>query len=95
MHDIGKIFVYDRVGDYTDAGKLKGHVIAGYELVVRLMDEIPDFSPELRLELEHCLLAHMGKVTKGYGSSVDPTTPIAILVHKMDELSAEVARISW
>lgn len=90
LHDIGKIFElsYTRSFDYSDAGKLVGHFIIGIELVNERAARIPGFPEELRLLVQHLILAHHGKLE--YGSPKRPKTIEALIVHAVDDLDAQV-----
>ena len=67
LHDIGKIyeFSYDSLIDYSDEGRLIGHIVMGVEMLNKKIDAIPDFPPQLSLELRHILLSHHGEFEFG------------------------------
>jgi 3'-5' exoribonuclease len=90
LHDIGKIveFSYRKMIDYTDQGRLIGHIILGLEMVDRKIDEIEGFPENLALELRHILLSHHGVLE--YGSPKRPKTVEALIVNYMDDLDAKV-----
>jgi 3'-5' exoribonuclease len=90
LHDIGKIdeFSYRKMIDYTDEGRLIGHIVMGLEMVSRKIDEIADFPEDLALELRHILLSHHGVLE--YGSPKRPKTVEAVIVNYIDDLDAKV-----
>ncbi len=90
LHDIGKIFElsYTRSFDYTDAGKLVGHLVMGVEMVNERAARIPGFPEELRLQVNHLILSHHGELE--YGSPKRPKTIEAVIVHAIDDLDARI-----
>jgi 3'-5' exoribonuclease len=92
LHDIGKVREFDWGLDinYTDEGRLLGHVMIAEELVSRALQTLPDFPPELALQLRHMLLAHHGRYE--WGSPRRPHTLEAIALHHLENLSAQVNR---
>ncbi len=102
FHDIGKLWElsYDRVTDYTDEGKLIGHLVMGVELVDRKIREleaeagkIPGdrFPEEKKLLVKHLILAHHGQLE--YGSPKRPKCLEALIVHYIDDLDSKVNAI--
>ena len=90
LHDFGKIeeLSYDPVFEYTDKGKLLGHIVIAAMIVNDEMNKIPDFPENLRNNLLHLILSHQGKLE--YASPVVPKTLEAITLYQADELSAKV-----
>jgi len=90
LHDIGKIteFSYDRLVEYSDEGRLIGHIIIGVEMIDRKIADIPDFPEPLAMELRHLILSHHGVLE--YGSPKRPKTLEALMVHYVDDLDAKV-----
>jgi len=89
LHDIGKIyeFSYDHIIDYSDEGRLIGHIVMGVEMIDKKIDTIPDFPPQLALELRHIILSHHGEFE--FGSPKRPKTLEALVVHYIDDLDAK------
>ena len=89
LHDIGKINSYSAKGffDYTDEGRLVGHIVSGEELVAGKIGEIPDFPSELALQLKHLILSHQGQLE--YASPVVPQTIEAIILYYADDMDAK------
>lgn len=90
LHDIGKIneFSYDRLVEYSDEGRLIGHIIIGVEMIDEKISAIPGFPSSLAMELRHLILSHHGILE--YGSPKRPKTLEALIVHYMDDLDAKV-----
>jgi 3'-5' exoribonuclease len=89
-HDLGKL---DELGampvnEYTLEGRLVGHVVIGRDLVRERCAAIPGFPTELRLQLEHMVLAHQGR--KEFASPVEPATPEALVLHYLDDLDSKL-----
>ncbi len=90
LHDIGKIeeLTYDSAFEYTDKGKLVGHIVIASNLVRDEIKKIADFPIELENNLIHLILSHQGKLE--HASPVVPKTAEAIALYQADELSAKV-----
>jgi 3'-5' exoribonuclease len=91
LHDIGKIWELE-IGpsiEYTDDGRLLGHMTMEVIHVDRVIAELDTFPAELRRQLLHILLAHHGEYE--YGSQKRPKTPEALLVHMADLLDSKMA----
>jgi 3'-5' exoribonuclease len=90
LHDIGKIyeFSFDRIVEYSDPGRLVGHIVMGVEMVDAKIAVIPDFPEQMAMELRHLILSHHGVLE--YGSPKRPKTLEALIVHYMDDLDAKV-----
>jgi 3'-5' exoribonuclease len=90
LHDIGKIheLSYKKIIDYTDVGRLIGHIVIGLELIDEKIASIKDFPEQLALELKHIVLSHHGALE--YGSPKRPKTLEALIVNMIDDLDAKV-----
>jgi 3'-5' exoribonuclease len=90
LHDIGKIaeLRYARTFDYTDEGKLLGHIVMGVEMVEEKLREFPDFPRITATLLKHLLLSHHGQYE--YGSPKRPKTMEAVILHFLDDLDAKI-----
>ncbi|MBI5731033.1 MAG: HD domain-containing protein [Ignavibacteriales bacterium] len=89
LHDFGKIeeLTYDTTFDYSDKGKLIGHIMIGALEVEKTAVTIPNFPEELKNHLVHLILSHQGKLE--FASPVEPRTLEAIVLYQADELSAK------
>jgi 3'-5' exoribonuclease len=90
LHDIGKIseLSFDRAFDYTDPGRLLGHITLTVEMIDEKIGSIPEFPEELAMLLKHIVLSHHGEYT--FGSPKRPKTLEALLLHQLDDLDAKV-----
>lgn len=89
LHDFGKTeeLSYENNFDYTDKGKLIGHIVIAASRVEKIIENIKDFPEELKIQLIHLILSHQGKLE--YASPVEPKTLEAIILYHADELSAK------
>ncbi|MBI2000757.1 MAG: HD domain-containing protein [candidate division NC10 bacterium] len=90
LHDVGKVreLTWDRVFDYTDAGRLLGHISLGALLVEERIRAIPDFPEPLAQRLLHCILSHHGELE--WGSPKRPKTLEALVLHYAEDLDGKV-----
>lgn len=93
LHDIGKIheLTYSRSFDYSDSGRLIGHITLGVEMINDKIRFIPDFPQELAIELKHVIISHHGEYQ--YGSPKRPKTLEALILYDLDDLDAKVEGI--
>jgi 3'-5' exoribonuclease len=91
VHDAGKIeeMSHDLFVDYTDAGKLVGHLVIGCRMVEDRVRAIEGFPDTLNLQLQHCIVSHHGELVNG--SPIVPKTVEAIALHHIDNLDAQVS----
>jgi len=91
LHDIGKIEEYrlDSISfDFTDRGKLVGHISIGKEMLSEKLNKIKDFPATLALELEHMMLSHHGQ--REWGSPEVPKTIHSFALFYADLVSARM-----
>lgn len=90
LHDFGKTeeLKYDSAFEYTDKGKLIGHIVIAAITISEEAKSLQDFPVELKNNLIHLVLSHQGKLE--YASPVVPKTIEAIALYQADELSAKV-----
>ena len=90
FHDIGKTRELSDFpdNDYTDEGQLLGHIVIGYEMVKKKIDEIGGFPKKLETELLHCILAHQGQLE--YGSPKKPSIMEALALYYADDTDAKL-----
>lgn len=90
LHDVGKVHELSarRVFDYTDKGRLIGHITIGVEMVEEKTKDIEGFPHDLNLLLKHMLLSHHGEYT--YGSPRRPKTMEALILFYVDDLDAKI-----
>lgn len=91
LHDIGKVRELRMNGgvvEYTDIGRLKGHLVIGSEMIAEAAGEIEGFSEELLLQLQHLVLSHHGR--QEFGSPTVPMTVESFLLSMVDDLDAKM-----
>lgn len=93
LHDLGKIFELgsDRSFEYTDRGKLLGHIAMGSAWLDRKCDEIEGFPPRLKTLLLHLILSHHGRLE--FGSPKVPLFREALVLHLIDDLDSKLEMI--
>ncbi len=93
FHDLGKLEELGAMpaNDYSEAGRLVGHVVIGRDLLRERCAAIPDFPASLQLQLEHLVLSHQGHLE--FGSPVEPMTAEAIALHFLDDLDSKLNQL--
>ncbi len=91
LHDLCKIYELTEgpVVDYTEEGKLIGHLVKGLELVDHYGAKLKNFPYQVKMHLKHILLAHHGEYE--YGSPKIPHTSEAYLVHLIDLMDSKMS----
>jgi 3'-5' exoribonuclease len=79
---------YERAFDYTDIGKLLGHITIGVELVEDRIRQVDGFPRELGILLKHMLLSHHGQYE--YGSPKRPKTIEATILNYLDDMDSKI-----
>jgi 3'-5' exoribonuclease len=94
LHDVGKVEefqVFPSI-DYTDRGRMVGHIVLGYRLVEKTIQGMADFRggvpDKLALKLLHMILAHHGQID--WGSPVVPHIVEAQVLHYLDNMEAKI-----
>ncbi len=90
LHDIGKIdeLSYRRSLDYSDEGRLLGHIILGIEMIEDKTRQLPDFSKDLAILVKHLILSHHGQDI--WGSPKKPMILEAVMLHYLDDMDAKI-----
>jgi 3'-5' exoribonuclease len=90
LHDVGKVheLSYEGAFDYTDEGRLLGHLYMGAEYVDRVCASLPGFPPEKAMLVKHMILSHHGELE--YGSPKRPKILEAVLLHFVENMDAKV-----
>ena len=90
LHDVGKVeeLAYEGTFDYTDEGRLLGHLYLGAERISRICGEIPEFPAGKATLLKHMILSHHGELS--FGSPKRPKTLEAVLLHFAENMDAKV-----
>jgi 3'-5' exoribonuclease len=92
LHDIGKVdeLAYATSIDYTDEGRMIGHVVLGERRVRSVVEVLgSSVAHEAATRLSHVLLAHHGELE--WGSPKRPCTLEALMLHHADNLDAKTA----
>lgn len=89
LHDLGKIKTYDykTLIDFTDEGRLLGHIVMGAQMVADKIKKIDDFPRQIEKELLHLILSHQGKLEQA--SPVVPMTLEGLLLYFADEMDSK------
>ncbi len=90
LHDLCKIheLTSGNLTEYTDEGKLIGHLVKSAELLDEFALKIPRFPKETKMHLKHILISHHGEYE--YGSPKLPQTSEALLVSLIDLLDSKM-----
>jgi 3'-5' exoribonuclease len=93
LHDLCKIYeLTDGINvEYTEEGKLVGHLVKGLEIVDRYSYKIKNFPYYMKIHLKHILLSHHGEYE--YGSPKIPQTSEAYLVHLIDMMDSKMGSL--
>jgi len=91
LHDIGKLdeLRYVRGIDYSDQGRLLGHIMIGVRLVQEKCRAIEGFPAPLAVLVEHLMVSHHG--TYEFGSPSLPQIPEAVILHLLDDMDSKMA----
>lgn len=91
LHDVGKVeeLRYQRGIDYSDSGRLLGHITIGAGLVREKCRAIPGFPAPLEVLVEHLVLSHHGSYE--FGSPSLPQFPEAVALHFIDDVDSKMA----
>lgn len=93
LHDIGKVaeFDFSRAIEYSDQGRLLGHIILGEKMVSDAIDRLgqsgTEFPEKLRLQLLHLVVSHHGE--REFGSPVEPHTLEGFILNHADNIDAK------
>ena len=90
LHDLCKIYeLTDGLNvEYTEEGKLVGHLVKSLEIIDRFSYRMKEFPYQTKLHLKHIMLSHHGEYE--YGSPKIPQTSEAMLVHMIDLMDSKM-----
>jgi len=90
LHDLGKSYEYETSGsfDFTDDGRLVGHIVRATIIVEQAAANVPGISEVELRQLIHLIASHHG--TMPWGAPVVPKTLEAILLHQIDLLDSRI-----
>jgi len=92
LHDIGKtseLYWKGNEPEYSDEGRLLGHVVLGSEILARKISGIPGFPPELAMKMLHIVASHHGEPE--VGAAAKPQFKEAVVIHFMDEMDSKLS----
>ena len=91
VHDLGKVeeFSLGPPIEYTDQGRLLGHIVQGVQMLEKLIARLPGFPGALKDALMHLVLSHHGEYE--FGSPRRPKTAEAMALHFADDMDAKMA----
>lgn len=94
LHDIGKIdeLNYELSIEYSDQGRLLGHIVLGILRLEEKLKTLKGFPPELATRLKHLILSHHGEFD--FGSPKRPKFLEAFALHLIDDLDAKMNGLS-
>ena len=90
LHDIGKVREMTWQGlavEYTDEGRLLGHVALGLEMVSRALQEL-GIPEDKGLKILHIIVSHHGE--PDMGALKRPKFPEALVIHYVDQIDAKI-----
>jgi 3'-5' exoribonuclease len=90
LHDVGKTreFSWGMNIDYTDEGRLVGHLVLGVAMLDEKLGSLKDFPDEQAIRLRHLILSHHGQYD--FGSPKEPKMLEAFALHLLDDLDAKM-----
>jgi len=93
LHDLCKIYELSEgpVVEYTEEGKLIGHLVKGLEIVDQFSAKINNFPNSVKIHIKHILLSHHGEYE--FGSPKTPSTSEAFLVHLIDLMDSKMSSL--
>ena len=74
--------------DYTDEGRLIGHLVIGASMVDEKLGQVKNFPRELTIRLKHLILSHHGQYD--FGSPKVPQFLEAFALNLIDDLDAKM-----
>jgi len=94
LHDIGKIeeLTFEPTIEYSNKGRLLGHIVLGVVMVEEKLKALKDFPSELALRLKHLILSHHGEFD--FGSPKRPKFLEAFALHLIDDMDAKIHGLS-
>jgi 3'-5' exoribonuclease len=93
LHDIGKVeeFSLGPPIEYTDAGRLQGHILLGLQHLNQVLDQLVNFPQAMANALRHLLISHHGQ--EAFGSPQKPKIPEGLVLHILDDLDAKTQMV--
>lgn len=94
LHDSGKVYEYTSMPsiDFTDEGRLIGHIPMADYMITEKAFKINNFSPIVLMKLRHLILSHHGEMEKG--AVKIPQMIEAVVLHFADNLDAQTVGVN-
>ncbi len=94
LHDLGKAWELSSglTCDYTDEGRLLGHIQLGLARIEPFLQKARELDPQLILHLKHLIISHHGEYE--FGAPKRPKTPEAFILHFADNIDAKLNTLS-
>jgi 3'-5' exoribonuclease len=94
LHDLGKIreLKYHAEIDYTDEGRLIGHVVLGVSILEEKLRRFEGFPDDTAVLLKHLVVSHHGEYE--FGAPKRPKSLEAFALHLIDDLDAKINGLS-
>lgn len=94
FHDVGKTRELTGVAayDYTEEGRLVGHIAIGMEMLQDLIEKVEGFPSLYTMLLKHMLASHHGVAE--FGAIKSPQTMEAMVLSHLDDLDARIESFS-
>lgn len=94
LHDFGKIYEYQSMPsiDFTDEGRLIGHIPMADCLICEKAHKINNFPANTLMKIRHLILSHHGELEKG--AVKIPQTIEAVVLHFADNLDAQTTGVA-
>ncbi|RKX28218.1 MAG: hypothetical protein DRP47_04870 [Candidatus Zixiibacteriota bacterium] len=91
LHDIGKVDSYATTTaiNYTDQGRLVGHICIADTWIYERAARIESFPPALLTKLRHLILSHQGE----FDTPVRPMMPEAFVIYYCDEIDSKIGAL--
>lgn len=93
LHDVAKVMEYSTMPkiDFTDEGRLIGHLSLSDQLLCNAAAKVNAFPSETLMHLRHLILAHHGEYEKA--SVRLPQTLEALVLHLADNMDAQITGV--
>jgi len=94
LHDVGKVKQYaaNAMIDFTDEGRLLGHISIADVWICERAAKIDAFPERLLMKLRHIVLSHHGELE--FASPILPQIPEAFVVFYCDEIDSKLGAIN-
>lgn len=91
LHDLGKVKEFSFAVppfDYSDQGRLLGHMVISLEILQEKMAALPDFPERTAMMIKHLIISHHGRYE--FGSPALPMIREAFVLNFIDDLDAKM-----